>query len=733
MNINIIKNSDHAIDFKKLNKRLDSIKVLQLAGYDFKDTSGAEHVRILCPFHISDKQKSFAVSKTKNIGFCHCCKKSYDLIDLYAQAEGLTKYEAAKKLDNYFNATDTKMQQTDIKENYAPALKDFADDTILVEQAWEKAKEGTGHPYLTRKKVKPPANIRYGKDKAGNDSVAVPYYKEGKLVALQYINNNIGPNKFFADGSHFIGSFYLDGDIESSDTICAGEGLATILTTREALGNKVLAASFASCKNMLPGIMSLRKEYPTKKIIVCLDLGKEAFTEALKLKEVRNCFFCWPSFDGLTNYNDRIDSKDPKDFNDLVSKCGQEHSFVQQQLANIRDYKEMAGMATKLGVTMPENSSQTSIDETDKQVLLETLDEVPSLTNDKTTDSANNVQTNGTIKSIGQVIKDIKFIDKINEKFSHYSKTKTVTLSGIATGYKVFDDLVDGLQPQHLIALAARTGMGKTWVALNLIYKISVIQDIHTCLFSLEMSSTQLLNRLVSLLTNINAKKIKRGQLAEEEFNEIINAIAQISQAPIDITDNPENSDLDTLIENLRTIHKEKKPELIIIDHIGLIHSKLENRNRNRVEEVGEITRRLKLTANELNIAIIQLVQLNRSADDAERPQRKHLRESGAIEQDSDIIIFIYRPDYYNQEKDPGIVELIVDKNREGEEGTVFFKRLKNSWLLEEINKPGERYIAAENLPESSTIKTPMQVKPRQQEKKRDYGARYKEDEKADE
>jgi len=287
---------------------------------------------------------------------------------------------------------------------------------------------------------------------------------------------------------------------------------------------------------------------------------------------------------------------------------------------------------------------------------------------------------------IGTLLKQNNYIQVLSEKFSNYSAKKEFSLSGIPTGYKALDNLLDGLEGSRLITIAGRTGMGKTWVILNLIINIAIKQHRKVLLVSLEMSLKQLTHRLISLLTGISVKKIRRGELDEKEWDAIVIAHATIAESSIFITDDPRNADVFFLLDNIKRIHKEFNQEVIFIDHIGLITSK--THTTNRVNAVSEITRSLKLAANDLNIPIILASQLNREADNAERPELRHLRESGSVEQDSDIIIFVYRADYGDKEK-PRALELIVKKNRDGEEGTInFYFKNTSSWLLVEKQEP---------------------------------------------
>ena len=296
-------------------------------------------------------------------------------------------------------------------------------------------------------------------------------------------------------------------------------------------------------------------------------------------------------------------------------------------------------------------------------------------------------QSESRCMPVNEILKTSSLITTIKNKMTQFQETKKVSLTGIATRYEKLDYILDGLVPEHFIVLAGRTGMGKSWAALNLIRNIALVQKIPVALFSLEMSNAQMLNRIISMHSGIAAKKIKNGSICAEEFDEIVKATGTIANCPLFITDNPANSKLSNLIANIDDVCQKSGAQLIVIDHIGLI-KQYEGSNNNRANEVGEITRAIKMAAKRHKIPILCLAQLNRNADQYEVPKLSQLRESGALEQDSDVVIFVNRCDYYNPEERRGEFEVIVAKNRDGEQSiTIPFTYDFDTWVLKEILK----------------------------------------------
>jgi replicative DNA helicase len=252
-------------------------------------------------------------------------------------------------------------------------------------------------------------------------------------------------------------------------------------------------------------------------------------------------------------------------------------------------------------------------------------------------------------------------------------------ISGIPTGFKELDRLTSGWQRSDMIVIAARPAMGKTAFVLSMARNTAVDYNMAVAVFSLEMSSVQLVKRLISSETKISAEKLRKGSLTDAEFSELHTRITKLSTAPIFIDDTPGLSvfDLRAKCRRLKMLHN---VELIIIDYLQLMTAGEKNNNGNRVQEIGTISRSIKEIAKELNVPIIALSQLSRSVETRggdKRPLMSDLRESGSIEQDADIVSFIYRPEYYglnvneNGDSNEGVGEIIIAKHRNGALDTV--------------------------------------------------------------
>jgi replicative DNA helicase len=246
-------------------------------------------------------------------------------------------------------------------------------------------------------------------------------------------------------------------------------------------------------------------------------------------------------------------------------------------------------------------------------------------------------------------------------------------LRGIRTGYRDLDNMTAGLQRSDLIILAARPAMGKTTLVTNLAYNVATISKQPVLFFSLEMSKEQLIDRMLADASGVDSWNIRTGNLSDEDFSKISDAMGEMAEAPIYIDDTPGLSVLEMRTKARRAAH-DQPLGLIIVDYLQLMQSN-GNHNGNRVQEVSEISRGLKLIARELNVPLIALSQLSRSVESRTPPvpQLSDLRESGSIEQDADIVSFIYRPGYYEPDNPDvaNITDLIIAKHRNGPVGKV--------------------------------------------------------------
>ena len=251
---------------------------------------------------------------------------------------------------------------------------------------------------------------------------------------------------------------------------------------------------------------------------------------------------------------------------------------------------------------------------------------------------------------------------------------QTGNVTGIPTGFLDLDYLMAGLQNSDLVLIAARPSMGKTAFALNIAQYVAFHEDICTAIFSLEMSREQLVNRLFSLESKVDAQKLRTGDLQDFEWEKLIEGAGIIGKSKL-IIDDTAGISVSELRSKCRKYKQEHGLRLVIIDYLQLMTSGTAGRRGdNRQQEISDISRSLKAIARELGVPVVALSQLNRGVEQREdkRPMLSDLRDSGAIEQDADVVMFIYRDDYYNKDSEKkGISEIIIAKQRNGPVGTV--------------------------------------------------------------
>lgn len=244
-------------------------------------------------------------------------------------------------------------------------------------------------------------------------------------------------------------------------------------------------------------------------------------------------------------------------------------------------------------------------------------------------------------------------------------------VSGVESGFIDLDAKISGLNPSDLIIVAARPAMGKSAFVLNIASYVAMHQKVPVMIFSLEMSKEQLVNRILCSESEVDSMKLKNADLSSEDWLKLGEASSKLAEVPIYIDDTPGLSSAE-LRAKCRKAKLEKNIGLVIIDYLQLMESK--TKNASRQQEISEISRSLKILAKELSIPVIALSQLSRATESRadHRPMLSDLRESGAIEQDADIVMFLHREDYYNPETEKkNIAEVIVSKNRNGSTGTV--------------------------------------------------------------
>lgn len=266
-------------------------------------------------------------------------------------------------------------------------------------------------------------------------------------------------------------------------------------------------------------------------------------------------------------------------------------------------------------------------------------------------------------------IKDvvINALDKIEKA----SKQKG-SVTGIATGFVDLDYQMAGLQPSDLILIAARPSMGKTAFVLNIAQYVAIHSQLTTAIFSLEMSKEQLVNRMFSLESRVDAQKLRSGNLTDADWEMLIEGAGNVGRSKLIIDDTPGIS-ISELRSKCRKYKLEHDLKLVIIDYLQLMSGSGRS-SESRQQEISDISRSLKALARELNVPVVALSQLSRAVEQRpdHRPMLSDLRESGAIEQDADVVMFIYRDDYYNKDSEmKGVSEIIVAKQRNGPIGTV--------------------------------------------------------------
>lgn len=271
--------------------------------------------------------------------------------------------------------------------------------------------------------------------------------------------------------------------------------------------------------------------------------------------------------------------------------------------------------------------------------------------------------------------KDIRPIEDIAKnvlyRIEAASRTREI-VTGIPTGFIDLDYKTSGLQPSDLVLIAARPSMGKTAFVLNMVQHIAMKKELPCMIFSLEMSSEQLVQRMLAMETGIDSQKLRTGNLTDNDWDPLIRGVVDVSDSKIIIDDTPGIS-VGELRSKCRKVKLERGLSIVIIDYLQLMTGS-SKRSENRQQEISEISRSLKALAREMEAPVVALSQLSRACETRpdHRPMLSDLRESGAIEQDADIVMFLYRDDYYHKDTEhPNEAEVIIAKQRNGPIGTV--------------------------------------------------------------
>jgi len=254
-----------------------------------------------------------------------------------------------------------------------------------------------------------------------------------------------------------------------------------------------------------------------------------------------------------------------------------------------------------------------------------------------------------------------------------YSRDNPSDVTGVPTGYRDLDSMTSGLQEGDLVIVAGRPSMGKTAFALNIGEHVAVHEKRPVAVFSMEMSGTQLAARMLGSIARIDQHKLRTGRLSDEDWNRLADGLGKLHDAPIHIDETGALNPLELHSRARRLARQYGKLGLIVVDYLQLMITD-GRRDENRATELSEISRSLKALAKELAVPVVALSQLNRSVESRndKRPMMSDLRESGALEQDADVILFIYRDEVYNRDTaEKGKAEIIIGKQRNGPIGTV--------------------------------------------------------------
>ncbi|NPA92397.1 MAG: replicative DNA helicase [Chloroflexi bacterium] len=290
------------------------------------------------------------------------------------------------------------------------------------------------------------------------------------------------------------------------------------------------------------------------------------------------------------------------------------------------------------------------------------------------------------------------FRDVLREYYDYldHLRTHQNEAVGIPTGFYDLDRLLNGLQPSDLIIVAGRPGMGKTGFLLSIAKNAAQRHKKHVAIFSLEMANEQLVQRLLAQETRIDSQRLRTGQISDSEWQTLTQAVDTLSEAPIFLDDTPAITPIQ-LRTKCRRLHMEYGLDLIMVDYLQLMTSGM--RSENRVQEVSQISRNLKALARELNVPVVAAAQLSRAVEQRQdkRPMLSDLRESGSLEQDADVVMFIYRDEVYREDTDKiGIAEIIIAKHRNGPTGSVdllFLKELAKFENAATANIEANAYI----------------------------------------
>ena len=336
--------------------------------------------------------------------------------------------------------------------------------------------------------------------------------------------------------------------------------------------------------------------------------------------------------------------------NESVSYNVEEHAKIISEKAQLRRLIDAGNKI--VGMTYAGEDEPTAILNKAEQMVL---------------DVSGQTQSESTFAPIGEVV--LSNLDKLNALQQHDG-----AITGVPTGFKDVDHVFNGLQKSDLILVAARPAMGKTAFTLNIAQNVTMLYDKTVAFFSLEMGKEQLVGRILSSVAGVSSEKLRRANMDPADWEKVIAAADRMSKSKLFIDDTP-GLTVQDMRSKLRRLKVEHGLDLVIVDYIQLMQGRNSGKgSENRQQEVSEISRNLKLIAREFNVPLIALSQLSRSVESRpdKRPVLSDLRESGSLEQDADIVIFLYRDKYYDENSEKGDnAEVLIRKHRNGSVGTV--------------------------------------------------------------
>jgi len=615
-----------AIDAKDLNESLDPIEVLEFIGYENSSPKiSRNHVRDCCPIHRGGNPTSLSISQQKKCFKCHSCSAEGSLIDLYGLSVGLDLkgdfpkiLEKLASLTNYhqdgMNFDSQTMQAFHRKNTPVKTEKGVAEDFSFLQEVWDRSKEDGDHPYLKKKKIENCPGVRFGKDEKGNDSIVVPYRDiDGELRGIQYINLD---GKYWHKGSKTTGCFFGFGSVDENGDLYVAEGVATAMTVFEALGSLTAVLSVGS-KVSIPSVVdALKGRYPNLKIIVALDIGAEDVMSKVNFPVK----YYSPSFDGM----EWEQGKDPNDFNDLVSVCGQSLTVVKEQLENI---------------TNDQTNSQYCFEKNSESQLGEYYQNLqPGIKIGFTIDTENDFEL----------------------------ATGALTTLAAPTGHG--KTLVSAAMTLEAVL---RNDIQAMFFTLEERPEPIILRLLNCyCKMELSKNNTRSLEYFYRTKSDEYISKDVRDAFhkkRKEFFSNIVDSGKILIHAGYNSHQEMEKGMTELLKQH-------PKVKLVVIDYVQLMSC--ENRgNQSRTEEMKKVINTLRGLAINHGIAILQTAQFNREVSNEAELKRNHIAESSEIEKNSENIICMFNRTYkQSSQGNSDEIFFLFDKVRKGRHGQTVVK-----------------------------------------------------------